>query len=174
MAANRGVSPSLAIGARNTVAVEIGGDSLGALAGGEFAKDAADDLGLGFVDLPLAAGLLAIAVETFHNVIAIAEPAACLSLLDAATQTAMGLGGEIFQEQGVHRALETDMQLRNLALGERHERHAGKLEMLVENGDIGLVAADTVQRFRQHNVELARLRVLQERLNTRPQGDART
>jgi len=168
MAANGGVSPSLAIGTGNTVAVEIGGDSLGALAGGEFAKDAADDLGLGFVDLPFAAHLLAIAVQTFHDVIAIAEAAARLSLLDAAAQTAMGLGGEIFQEQGVHRALETDMQFGDLALGERHERHAGKFEMLVEDGDIGLVAADTVQRFRQNDLELARLRVLQERLDTRP------
>ena len=165
------VSPqALPLGAGNAVAVEIGGDRLGALAGGEFAKDAADDLGPGLIDLPLAARLLAIAVEMLHDVVAVAEAATRLTLLDAAAQTAVGLGGEVFQEQGVHRALETDMQLGDLALGECHERDTGKFEMLVENGDIGLVAADAVQRFRQHDLELARLRVPRERLDARPAG----
>ncbi len=171
MAANRGVATGLAIGAGNAIAVKIGGDSPGALAGGEFAKDAAD--GLGLVYLPFAAHLLAVAVEPLHDVMAVAEAAARLSLPDATAQAAMGPGGEVFQEQGVHPALETDMQLGDLALGKRDERHAGKPETLMEDGDIGLVAADTVRRFHQHDLELARLRVLQERLDARPQGDAR-
>ena len=73
---------------------------LGALAGGEFAEDAADDPGLGRVDLPLAAHLLAVTVEPLHDAVAVAEAAAGFALLDAAAQTAAGLGGEVFQEQG--------------------------------------------------------------------------
>jgi len=42
--------------------------------------------------------------------VAVAEPAAGLALLHPAAQTTMGLGGEVFQEQGVHCALKTDMQ----------------------------------------------------------------
>jgi hypothetical protein len=37
-----------------------------------------------------------------------------------------------------------------------------------------LVAAHAVERFRQHHVELAALRVLDERLDARPQDHART
>ncbi len=57
-------------------------------------------------------------------------------LLDATAQAAMGLGCEVFQEQGVHRDLETDMQFGALTLGKRDERHAGKPEMLGKDGHI--------------------------------------
>src|SRR3546814_5609755 len=90
MAANGGVAPGFAKGAGNVVPIEVGCDGLGALSGGELAEDAADDGGLGFIDLPLATHLLAIAVETLDYVVAVAEPATRLSFLDAAAQTAMG------------------------------------------------------------------------------------
>ncbi len=51
------------------------------------------------------------------------------------------------------------MQLGNLALGERNEWHAGKLEMLEERRDIGLIARHAIERFSEDDVELARLTV---------------
>lgn len=72
----------------------------------------------------------------------------------------MGLGGEILEEQRVHRALEADMQLADLALGQRDDRHPGEFEVLEQRRNISLVAADPVQRLCHHHVELARLRVL--------------
>ena len=39
------------------------------------------------------------------------------------------------------------MQLADLALGQRDNRNAGELEVLIEGGDVGLVTADTIQRL---------------------------
>ncbi len=173
MATNGRVPPSLAIWAGNVIAVEIGGDGLGALASGEFTEDGADDLGL--VDLPFAAHLLAIAVEAFHDVIAIAEAATPpFPFSTRPRRPRWVLAARSFRNRAFIVPRETDMELGDFALSERHERDTGKYEMLVENGDIGPVAADEIQRFRQHDLELARLRVLQERLDARPQGDAGT
>src|SRR3546814_16618324 len=69
----------------------------------------------------------------------------------------MRLPGEVFQEQRVHRPLEPDVQLGDFAFGERDERDARDLEMLVEGGHVGLVARHAVERLRQHTIELAGL-----------------
>lgn len=52
----------------------------------------------------------------------------------------MGLGGEVFQEQGVHRALEAGMQFADLALGQGDDWHAGEFQVFEEGSDVGLVA----------------------------------
>ena len=59
-----------------------------------------------------------------HDAIAEAVAAARAALLDPAPQPAMGLGRQILEEQRVHRALEADMQLADLALGQRDQPHA--------------------------------------------------
>jgi len=64
------------------------------------------------------------------------------------------------------------MHLADLALGQGDDRHAGELEMLKQRGHVRLVAADAVQRLGQHDVELARLRVLQDGLDARTQDHA--
>src|SRR3546814_12281312 len=84
----------------------------------------------------------------------------------------MGLGGKVLQEQSIHRALEPDVKLGDLAFGQSDDPDARELEMLVQDGHIGLVARNAVQGFGQHDVELACLRVLQERLDAWAQGDA--
>jgi hypothetical protein len=53
----------------------------------------------------------------------------------------MRLLGEILQERGVHRPLEPDVQLGDVALGERDDVHAGAGEPLEETGGVFLVAA---------------------------------
>ena len=61
-----------------------------------------------------------------HHGIAVAAAAAGAALLDPAAQAAMRLQRQVLQEERVHRALEPDMQLADLALGHRHQPHAGE------------------------------------------------
>ena len=61
----------------------------------------------------------------------------------------MGLGGEVLEEERVHGALEADVQLANLAFGERHHAHAGEVEMLEQRSHGRLIAAHAVQSFGQ-------------------------
>src|SRR3546814_2439281 len=77
--------------------------------------------------------------------------------------------GEVLQEQRVHRTLEADMELADLALGEGDDRHAGEIEPLVERRHVLLVAGEAVERLRHHDIERAPARVLEELLVARPQ-----
>lgn len=79
-------------------------------------------------------------IELLHDLVAIAEPAARFAVLDVATQPAVGLGGQILEEQCVHRALEADVKFADLALSQRDDGHAGTLQVPVELGHIGLIA----------------------------------
>ncbi|ALJ81418.1 hypothetical protein KVH_09630 [Ketogulonicigenium vulgare] len=93
-----------------------------------------------FVDLAVAPFDLAIFGQMSQHPIAIGIAAAGFAGLDPPAQTAMGFGGEILQEQGVHRAFEPDMHLVYPAIGERENVYACKGQVLVDCGDIGLVA----------------------------------
>jgi hypothetical protein len=121
-----------------------------------------------------AANRLALAVDALHNVVAIAEAAAGLAFLNPPAQATMGLGGEVLQEQGIHRALQTDMKLGDLTFGQGDDLHAGKAQMLKERRHVRLIARNAIQRLGEHNVELATLGVLQQQLDTRPQNDTGT
>jgi len=48
----------------------------------------------------------------------------------------MRLFGQVFQEQRVHRPLETDVQVRDVAFGERDDVDAGEGEALEESGGV--------------------------------------
>ncbi len=93
-------------------------------------------------------------------------------MLDPAPEAAMGLGGEVFEEQGVHGALQPDVQLVDLALGQGDDLNAGEVQVLEQGGDVGLVAADAVQRLGQDNFELTALGVLQQGLDAGTQDHA--
>jgi hypothetical protein len=54
--------------------------------------------------------------QRFHHAVAVTEPAAGLAALHAPTQSSVSLLGQVLQEQGVHRALEPDVQMRDVAL----------------------------------------------------------
>src|ERR1700682_49239 len=106
-----GVStPAPAGRARDAVAVEVGGDALRSLASDIFAEDASHDLRTFIDDFAVAA-----CIELVDDTIAIGIAAADLAGLDAASDAAMGRHGEVLQEQRVHRALEADMKLADLA-----------------------------------------------------------
>ena len=112
------------------------------------------------------------AIDVLDDVVAVAETAAGLALLDPAADAAMGLGGEVLQEERVHGAFQADMKLCDLALAQRENLNAGEAEMLEQGRDIGLVAAQAVQRLGQHNIEFTPLGVLQQRLHAGPQDHA--
>ena len=79
------------------------------------------------------------------DAIAVAETDSRLSVLESAAQSSVGLLGEILEEQGVHRALESDVQVRDVAFRKRHDVHAGEREPLEESGGVFLVATEAVQ-----------------------------
>jgi hypothetical protein len=136
-----------------------------------FPEDAADNHGLGLIDLAFAPNRLALAIGALHHIIAITEPATCFALHYPSAQTSVGLGGEVFQEQGIHRAFEADVKFGDFPLGEGDDLHAGEAEMLEQRRHVGLIARDAVQGLGKHDVEPATLGVLQQGLDTRPEND---
>ena len=82
----------------------------------------------------------------------------------------MRLGSEVLEEQGVHRAIETDMQLGNLTLRQGDQRDVCKGQGLPDAGGVLLVAADPVQRLGQHDVEEATLGIGDQGLQARAVG----
>ena len=56
------------------------------------------------------------------------------------------------------------MQVRDVALGERDDVHAGESETLEETRGVFLVPTETVQRLREHNVESSVQRIAHQRL----------
>jgi hypothetical protein len=58
------------------------------------------------------------------------------------------------------------MQLVDVALGDRDDPRAGEARLLVEGGDVLLVAGDSVEAFRQHDVDAAGADGVQKGLDT--------
>nr|WP_260171242.1 hypothetical protein [Brevundimonas aurantiaca] len=172
VAANGGRAPEPAARSGHAFGVEPQGDGLGTDAVGEVAEHATHDFSLGRIDGAFAPNRLALAAEALDDIVAVAEASAGSALFDPSAQAASGLVGEILQEEGVHRALQADVEFGHLALGEGNDAHADELQVLVQRGDIGLVARDAVQRFGHDDVELAALGVLEQRLDAGAQDDA--
>ena len=61
---------------------------------------------------------------------------------------------KVFQEERIHRAVEADMKLGNFSLGKGNDGDASELQMLVQRGDVGLIAAETVQASARTTVKL--------------------
>lgn len=172
MTANAGVAPCTAKRAGNAFPVQVNGNRLRAFAGSEFLEDAADDFCFFRHDFPVAPDRFAIGIQLLQNLVTIAESAACLALLHPAPKATMGLHGEVFQKQRIHRAFQTDMKLGDFTLGQGHDGDACKLQMLVERGNVSLITADPVQRLGQQDIELAMLRIAHQPLDTRTQNRA--
>lgn len=88
--------------------VQLKSDAAGRFAREIIGEDAAHDGGFRLVDRPIAADRLTICRELLHHVIAEAQPATGLAILDPAAQPTARLVGEVFQEEGVHRARHAD------------------------------------------------------------------
>lgn len=55
------------------------------------------------------------------------------------------------------------MELANFSFCQGDECDAGKLETLVDRGNVLLVAADAIERFGEHDVEVPGVYILEER-----------
>src|SRR5258708_14013962 len=117
MSPNRRVSPGAAERAADAIPVQIGGDRARRFSSRELLEDATDNRSLGFIDLAFASNRLALTIGALHHVLALTTPAAGLAPLPPPAQTAMGLGGEIFPEPGIHRAFEADMKIGDFTFG---------------------------------------------------------
>jgi hypothetical protein len=87
-----------------------------------------------------AADRLAICLELFDDIIAIRVTAARFAKLDTATQPAARLVGEVLEKEGIHRALEADMQMRDLTFGQGNVFCVGVSHSLEQASDVFLVA----------------------------------
>ena len=120
------------------------------------------------VDLAAAMDELAAGIMLPGDVVAIAEPAARPALAHPALQATADLLCQVLQEQGVHGPLQADVQLVDLALGQRHQFDAGEGEVLEQGGDVLLVAGEPVEGLGDDDVEGAGAGVLQQLLVARP------
>ena len=91
-----------------------------------------------------------------NEVVSVAETATGQALQDATLETAPRLLGEILQEQRVHRSLQADVELADLAFGEGDDRHSGKAHPFEEAGGILLVAADAIECLSVDEIERRR------------------
>ncbi|KNY12931.1 hypothetical protein AKG11_32015 [Shinella sp. SUS2] len=128
-------------------------------------EDAADDFGLSLVDRAVAADRFAVGVEPLHHVVAVGIASTRFSRLNTATLPASGLVGQILQEERVHRTLEPDMQLADLALRQGEHLHVGIAHALVDAGDVFLIPADPIQRLGHDQVETTAAGIHDQRLD---------
>jgi hypothetical protein len=75
--------------------------------------------------------------------------------------------GEVLQEQGVHRALESDVQVRDVAFGDCDDVYASERQSLKQAGGVFLVAAESIQRLGQDDIESPVESIAHQRLETR-------
>src|SRR3546814_533211 len=147
VAADARVAPRLSRRTGDAFGVEVAGDGVWALTHCKLTENALDDEGLHRVNLALAAHQLAFAVKTPDHPVAIADRPRREALLDPPAQATVRLPRKVFEEQRIHCSLEPDMQFRNLAFGERDQRHASALEMFLEGRDHGLIAGHPIERL---------------------------
>jgi hypothetical protein len=102
-----------------------------------------------------------------RHLVSVAETAPGFPELYPTAQSSTRLVSKVFQEERVHRALQADMQVRDVAFGKRDDVDAGEGETLKEPGRVLLVAAESIERFGQDNVESSVQRLAHQRLETR-------
>jgi hypothetical protein len=124
----------------------------GRRASGIVAEDPDDHFRFGGDDLAVAGGGRTIVGRARH-LVAVAEAASGLPELDSASQPSSGLVGQVFQEERIHRALQADMQVRDVALSERNDADAGEGEALEKSRRVLLVPAESIECFGEDNVE---------------------
>jgi hypothetical protein len=108
------------------------------------AEDPAYDGCLLLLDLAFARGHDA-ALESPQNPVAVAQTAAGSAGLDTPAEAATGLIRELLEEHRVHRALESDVQKRDVVFRESDDADAREREPLEQAGRFFLVAAEAVE-----------------------------
>ncbi|HTH03091.1 MAG TPA: hypothetical protein VL882_22610 [Vicinamibacterales bacterium] len=122
---NRTRIPGGATGPRHVLRIQSLGERYRRNACGIVAEDPPNHLGLNLHYLPATRGRFPGAGWP-RNSVAVTEPAARLAALDAASEAATCLVREVLQEQRVHRPLQADVQVCNVAFCEGDDVHASE------------------------------------------------
>lgn len=144
VAVDRAETPVAARRGRNAVLVQCKGYGLGRLAGRVVAENAANDGGLVFVDGAVAANGFAIGIQLLDHIVAIGIAATRFASLDTAALAAAGLVGKILEEEGIHCALEADMQMADLALRQGEYLHIRIGHAFEDSGDVFLITREAI------------------------------
>jgi hypothetical protein len=86
-------------------------------------------------------------LETTNDPIPVADAAARSADFNATAQSASSLLGQLLQEQRIHRPLQADVQVRDVALSKRDDVDASEGEALEKAGRVLLIAAEAIERF---------------------------
>ena len=87
-------------------------------------------------------------VLRLHYIVAVGDPTARSADLDASSEASPGLLGQIPEKQRIHRSLESDMEVGDLALTQSNYGDLGKPHALVESSGVLLISANAVQGLR--------------------------
>ena len=139
--------------ARDALAIETMRDDARALSVGKCPKDPLYDARLLRVDRALAVHGRAVGGKLPDDVVTIGVPSAGEALAHPAFEPATGLDREVLEEKRVHGAFEADMQLADLAFRQGEDADAGEGQLLVEGGDVFLVARQAIERLGNHHIE---------------------
>src|SRR5690606_18738122 len=120
-------------------------------AGDVVLEDAPNDVSFLGNDLALAGRDDAV-LERAEDAVAEAGAAAGLAELDAPAQPSSRLVRQFLQEHRVHRALQADVEERDVAFGERDDTDAGEGQSLEEASGVFLIAAEAIERLGEHHV----------------------
>lgn len=121
----------------------------------EFCENPPHDRRLGGFDRAQATLRLAVRTQTVDRLVAIGNGADAPALPDPSLQAAPGPGREVLEIQRAHGAGEGDLQIADLAFGQRDNPGSGKPGLLVEGGDMLRIARQAVQALGQDEVDLA-------------------
>ena len=116
-------------------------------------EDIPDYLRFHGIDASTTAGVRAVGPNVTDNVVAIAKASTRAASFDAPSEAAPGLVRKILEVEGIHRALEPDMQLGDLALGNCYERNAAKYKLLVQLGYVRLITGKPIESLGNDHVE---------------------
>ena len=122
---------------------------------GVLTKDLDDDFRLGRDEITKAPDRLAGGVEFAADGVAINTSARMSAVAHDALQTPSCLPANLLEEEGVHRALEADVEFIDGAFRDRVDGDAVEAQVLEDGGGVGLGARQPVQGFADHDVERA-------------------
>src|SRR4051794_36260609 len=105
------------------------------------------------MNLPIPTRL---ALRHGDHAVAVADPTARSTSFDASPESTSCLLGKIMKIERIHGALEADMQVSDVALGDGNDSDACERQALEQSGGIFLVPREPVERFGDHYVEAAR------------------
>nr|WP_244595641.1 hypothetical protein [Bosea lathyri] len=164
VAIDRGCRPEAPARRQDAFLIEAASDDAGASPFGILSENAPDGFGLRIDDLQFAdpAG---------NRPVAISSAAGIAPFPDDAGHAAADFLGQPFEEQRRHRALDADMHLGDLAVGDGDDLDAGEGQRLEEPCDVGEIARQAVEILGDDQIEFAGERQSDQALIVRPTMD---